>query len=50
MNKSYGNHIKLTEEPLKMFGQIIKDWRQKISIKKSYVLRAGKHHFIKLVP
>ncbi|MFA5083842.1 MAG: tyrosine--tRNA ligase [Candidatus Paceibacterota bacterium] len=49
--KSLSEAQRLIEQgAVSLDGQIIKDWRQKISIKKPSVLKAGKHHFVKLIP
>ncbi len=49
--KSLSGAQRLIEQgAVSLDGQIVKDWRQKISISKPSILKAGKHHFIKLTP
>ncbi|MDP3052716.1 MAG: tyrosine--tRNA ligase [bacterium] len=49
--KSLSDAQRLIEQgAVSLDGQTVKDWRQKISINKPSILKAGKHHFIKLTP
>jgi len=49
--KSLSEAQRLIEQgAISLDGQIIKDWRQEITIEKPTILKSGKHRFIKLVP
>jgi len=51
LTKSLSKAQRLIEQgAISLDGQVVKDWRQKILIEKPVILKAGKYHFIKLIP